>query len=132
MLFDGKKIRLFSAIFLTLFSFIFLLSPVSAEPYKNYGLEDSMKQGDVGSALIKDNPQTLAGTVIGAILSLIGVVFFLLILYGGVKWMIAQGNEQEVEKAKQIIVAAVIGLIIVLSAYAITRFIGNALTNSTK
>ena len=44
--------------------------------------------------------------------------------------MIAQGNEQEVEKAKQVIVAAVIGLIIVLAAYAITRFIGNALTDS--
>ena len=45
--------------------------------------------------------------------------------------MLAQGNEAEVDKAKQILVAAVIGLIIVLSAYAITTFIGNQLTSAT-
>jgi len=41
--------------------------------------------------------------------------------------MFAQGNEAQVEKAKQTLIAAVIGLIIVLSAYAITAFIGQVL-----
>jgi hypothetical protein len=41
--------------------------------------------------------------------------------------MLARGNEQEVEKAKNLIQAAVIGLMIVLSAYAITAFIGQAI-----
>lgn len=130
MLLNGKKIRLFSALFLMSFSFILFFSPVLAAPGSdgNYGLDTSAK----GTGLISKDvtPQTMAGTIIGAVLSLIGVVFFILILYGGVRWMIAQGNEAEVEKAKQIIVAAVIGLVIVLAAYAITRFVGNALTSS--
>jgi hypothetical protein len=39
--------------------------------------------------------------------------------------MIARGNEQEVTKAKNIIIYAVIGLVVVLSAYAITTIISN-------
>jgi len=42
-------------------------------------------------------------------------------IYAGYLWMLARGNEQEVEKAKNIIIYAVIGLVVVLSAYAITR-----------
>lgn len=130
MLLLGKKIRLFSAIFLAILCLILFLSPVLAAPYKNYGLEDSIKQGEVGNALIKDTPQTMAGTIVSTVLSLVGVIFFLLILYGGIRWMIAQGNESEVEKAKQIIIAAVIGLVIVLAAYGITGFIGSALVKN--
>jgi hypothetical protein len=42
--------------------------------------------------------------------------------------MTAQGNEEQVGKAKNLITAAVIGLIIVVSAYAITAYIGGKLT----
>jgi len=44
--------------------------------------------------------------------------------------MLAQGNEAEVEKAKATLIAAIIGLIIVLAAYAITAFIGGQITNT--
>ena len=92
-----------------------------------YGLDETQSVGNVGSAMIKSTPQQIVGTVVGAVLSLLGVIFFLLIFYGGIRWMLAQGNEAEVEKAKQIIIAAVSGLVIVLSAYAITYFIGQRL-----
>ncbi len=90
----------------------------------NYGLDEASQN----TPLIDNTPQQIVGTVIGAALSLLGVIFFLLIIYGGLRWMLAQGNEQEVEKAKEVLIAAVIGLIIVLSAYAITTFIGTQLT----
>ncbi len=47
-------------------------------------------------------------------------------VYGGFKWMIAQGREEEVQKAKTIIQAAIIGFGIVVSAYAIAVFVTNA------
>ena len=65
------------------------------------------------------------GGIIGIILSFLGVAFLLLIMYGGYTWMTARGNEQEVEKAKSLIKNAVVGLIIVLAAYAITVFAGS-------
>ena len=60
------------------------------------------------------------GRVIRMILTFLGVLFLILMIYGGYIWMMARGNEQEVEKAKNIIKNALIGLIVVLAAYAIT------------
>jgi hypothetical protein len=45
-------------------------------------------------------------------------------IYAGILWMTAQGNEQQVSKAKNLLINATIGLIITLAAYAITSFIG--------
>jgi cbb3-type cytochrome oxidase subunit 3 len=121
-------------ILLNVFAIFFLLLslPVFAQntppptPSGNYGLDTATK----GTGLIKKEatPQIIAGSIVSAVLSLLGVLFFLLTIYGGLRWMLSQGNESEVEKAKQIIISAIIGLIVVLSAYAITTFIGNALT----
>jgi len=74
-----------------------------------------------------DDPNTTIETVIGrtiqTFLSVMGIIFLALMLFGGYKWMIAQGREEEVTKAKNIIKSAVIGLGIVLIAYAITYFV---------
>lgn len=67
--------------------------------------------------------ESQVGNVISIVLGFVGVIFLGLIIYGGLIWMIARGNEQEVEKAKKVIEAAVIGLAIVLAAYAITYFV---------
>jgi hypothetical protein len=122
-----KKIALLSVSL----GFVFLLS-VTPSLAEDYGLGETMGSDYAGGhGLIKDTPSVVVGRVIGTILSFVGVIFFVLIFYGGLRWMTAQGNESEVEKAKQILVAAVIGLIIVLAAYAITAFIGEQLTKSS-
>jgi len=53
----------------------------------------------------------------------IGVTFLIIMIYAGFKWMTARGNEQEVESAKNIIIYAVIGLVVVLAGYAIVKLI---------
>jgi TRAP-type C4-dicarboxylate transport system permease small subunit len=83
-----------------------------------------------GFGLAKSIPE-IVGSIIGAVLSFLGVVFLILIIYGGFIWMTAGGNETKVERAKKIIVDATIGVIIVLSSYAITYFIIEALTKAT-
>jgi len=65
----------------------------------------------------------LTSTVITALLSLLGTIFFGLTIYAGILWMTAAGQEDKVTKATNILQAAVIGLIIVLAAYAITAFV---------
>ncbi len=93
---------------------------------QNYGLEATagaagLQRGDV---------PTLAGSIIGTALSMIGVLFFVLMVYGGFLWMIARGNEEQVRKAKDTIIEATIGLIVVLSSYAITNFVFSSLQAS--
>ena len=67
------------------------------------------------------------GTLISAALSFLGVLFLLLTLYGGYLWMTSAGNDEQVSKAKKILTSAVIGLIIIVAAYAVTAAIGNYL-----
>jgi hypothetical protein len=61
----------------------------------------------------------------------LGVIFLVLTIYGGFIWMNARGRETEVEKAQGIIRATVIGLAIVVAAYAISYFVVEVLTSET-
>lgn len=80
----------------------------------------------------------LAGTVIGSLLAVTGLVFFMLTVYGGFIWMAARGNTEQVDKAKRLITAAVIGMVIVMLSYVVTNLVlrstqgsGNAQTTQT-
>lgn len=112
---------------LRIFLVIILLNIILNIPIKNVLAASAFEQGLNATAVgtgHKDlplkTPADMIGTVIGAVLALIGVVFLCLIIYSGYIWMTARGNEQQVEKAKSMLRESVIGLIIVLGAYAIT------------
>lgn len=71
-------------------------------------------------------PQPLAvaaGRIVRGALVLLGLIFFALTVYGGVLYLTAGGNEEQVKKATGILKGAIIGLIIVIFAGAITQFI---------
>lgn len=96
-----------------------------------YGLlETKTAIGDSSLTTYKDAP-TLVGQLIGVALSLLGILFLVLMIYGGFLWMTARGDGGQIDSAKGLMTAAVIGLIIVLSAYAITYFIGSNLAGTT-
>ena len=56
-------------------------------------------------------------------LSFLGVIFLVLTIYAGYLWMTAQGNEPQVKKAKDIMTRAIVGVIIVVSAYGISSLV---------
>ncbi len=67
--------------------------------------------------------QTMAGNLLGGVLSLVGIVFFALMVYGGATWMISAGNQEKEKKAIGTIVSAIVGIVIVLSAYVLVSFV---------
>ncbi|MFZ4648541.1 MAG: hypothetical protein ACOYMB_02775 [Patescibacteria group bacterium] len=69
------------------------------------------------------NLNTSISNGISFALSFVGVLFLLLAIYAGFRWMYSQGNDAEVKKAKDILINCVIGLIIVALAYAISAFL---------
>ena len=113
-----------AVIFVLYFSFLFVLTQGAAAA--DYGLGDTKTAAGLPDA--GDSVSEITGKIIGAGLAFVGVLFFILMIYGGILWMTARGNEQQVTKAKDLIIAAVIGLIIILSAYTITAYIGGAIT----
>jgi hypothetical protein len=110
----------------------FLFSPSRVQSYdfnRDSGISKTAEgTGHAESGLFA--PGNLAediGGIINAALSFLGVIFLLLMIYGGYLWMTAAGNEEQVGKAKKIMTSAIVGLIIVATAYAITAMLGNYL-----
>lgn len=73
----------------------------------------------------------IVSNLIYILLGFVGVIFLILTIYAGAMWMMARGNEQEIEKAKATLERAAIGLIIVFAAYAITYFVTSRLIGET-
>lgn len=61
--------------------------------------------------------------IIRAALGLMGVVLVILVIYAGFLWMTAGGNEDQIARAKKFLMNATVGLVIILSAYAIVVFV---------
>ena len=94
----------------------------------SFGLQRTAEEAFGQNALPTKDLPTLIGQIISAGLGLLGIVFLILMLYGGYLWMTARGVEEKVDKAKDLITAAIIGLIIIVGAYAIANLVVVALT----
>ena len=77
-----------------------------------------------------DLEQTIA-RLIKVALGFLGIVAVIIVLMGGFKWMTAGGNDEKVQEAKKMLIAGVIGMAIILSAYAITTFVVSSILDAT-
>ncbi|MBN1585291.1 IPT/TIG domain-containing protein [Candidatus Uhrbacteria bacterium] len=75
--------------------------------------------------------RTIVSQVINVFLGLLGIVAVALIVYGGYVYMMAKGDQNEVQRAKKILVNALIGLIIILASYAIASFVLRAISGGS-
>ena len=93
---------------------------------KFFGLGYAEETG-LGSSDIR---ATIA-SIINVALGLLGIVAVVIVLVGGFKWMTAGGNDEKVTEARKLIFAGIIGLAIILSAYAIAKFVLSQLYSAT-
>ncbi len=71
-------------------------------------------------------PRDLRDIVVSGVvifLGILGLFFTVLIILAGFRWMNSRGNEDEIKKAKSQLKGAVIGMIIIIAAYAIAQFV---------
>lgn len=78
-----------------------------------------------------DNLAVMLGRGINYMFGVVGVVFLVVILIGGYKWMAAGGNTDEISKAKTFILNGIFGLIVIFVAYALVFVILASLAGST-
>lgn len=108
-----------------------LFSPMQAHAQQ---LEaDDLLDSDFGdtAGLGQADLKTTIGQLIRVLLGFLGVVAVVIILLGGFKWMTAGGNDEKVAEAKRLIIAGIIGLAIILSAYAIASFVISSIVSAT-
>jgi len=127
-----SKKQVFSIIFFLALTFSFLpvygfSFPVLAQSSG----ETSLFQGQEGMAEIgnvygNNKPEDIRLVVVKFIrlaLSFLGIIFLLLILTAGFKWMTSGGNDETIVKAKKLLINSIIGLIIILVAWTITTYL---------
>ncbi|HRH33139.1 MAG TPA: hypothetical protein PK720_03320, partial [bacterium] len=81
--------------------------------------------------LSDQDPRLTVAKVIRVGLSLLGIIAICIILYAGWIWMTASGNEEKIDKAKKILKAGLIGLVIILASFGIASFIISKLVDVT-
>ena len=111
--------RKFALVILTLI-FTFGLTQFSLA--QGYGLKSVAEKADY-DVTGKTNIFTMVATVIQAVLAVLSILFFIYLTYAGILWMKARGNETLITEAKDMIYNAVIGLVVVMSAYGLTTFV---------
>lgn len=80
-------------------------------------------QGQVNEVNQGDSLEADVGSVINMIIYGIGIVAVIVIIIGGVNYMLSQGDPNKIKKAKDTILYGVIGLVVVLIAFAIVNFV---------
>ena len=83
-----------------------------------------------GVKLSSESPITMAVNIINLSISFLGLGAVVIILIGGFQWMTAMGNDDSIKKAKKLMTGGVVGLIIVLAAWGIARYVVLTLSNT--
>ncbi len=99
-------------------------------PVAGNGALDKVKSGfDKVNSKVNANTdlEGSIGTILMIVYSLIGIVAVVMIILGGVSYATSQGDPGKIKKGKDTILYGIIGLIIVLLAFAITQFVLNQL-----
>ena len=84
---------------------------------------DQIGKTGFGEDATDNNLTARIATIVRVAVSMIGAVIVFYIVYAGFLWTTAGGGSEQVEKAKKMMVQAIIGMALVLSAYAITNFV---------
>lgn len=81
-----------------------------------------------GKGLAEGSVESIIVSILNWVTGILGVVLVALLVYGGVTYMISQGNQEDIDKAKRILTYAIIGMVVVAAAYIIAQFVIGALT----
>ncbi len=94
--------------------------PCAADPLKDPLALDCVSTNSSG--LSGGDPRLIAARIINVVLGVLGTIATVLVFYAGFLWMTAAGDDEQIGKAKSIMTAAIIGLVVILASYSISTF----------
>jgi TRAP-type C4-dicarboxylate transport system permease small subunit len=86
-------------------------------------LGNSLGGQNTGTALPNINPSSATQTILNIVFGIIGSVSFLMVVYGGFRFVISRGNPDATSKARNTVIYAVIGLAVTLVAFSAVNFV---------
>lgn len=121
--------KIFLNVTAIIFGCFLLFSPAAAADGDQYGFHETARRTPIFSlSLSQSTPEALAESIVRLGLFFVGTIFFVLFIYGGFMWLTARGAPERVNTAKQILEAAIIGIILVVASYAIATYVFSQLT----
>ncbi len=94
------------------------------------GLTESVNKDNQTADLFGDN--SLFETVVNLLLFLVGAISVIMLIIGGIRYILSAGDQQKVTDAKNTIMYAVIGIVLAVLAWAIVNFLLSWLYTGTK
>lgn len=129
----GKKFWLLAILPVLIVSFFSFTLFTQAETFSNInGFIDAT--GQAGGFNTGSDYTVVIGQIIKTALSIVGVIFVVLLGYGGFLWMTAEtgAGRNQLDKAKKVLIWAVLGLVLIVLAYAITSFVLTTVENASQ
>lgn len=110
----------------TLLTTVYALHALPALAQPDLGLQYGAQTG-----LGEKSVTLIVADIISWLLGLLGIAAIVIILYAGFLWMTSAGNDEKIKTAKKMLSAGVVGLVIILAAYSIARFVVTALIKAS-
>lgn len=127
-----RKLLKLSFVILTILLLVgFALPEITNAQADNLLWGNQQSNVQAGLGLGNTDPRVMAANIVRIALGFLGIIAVLLIIYAGFLWMTAGGDVTKVERAKKTLIAALIGIVIILSSFAIATFILNRLLAAT-
>ena len=95
-------------------------------------LNELEETAEVANIKGEENLPVVIGKIVGIALGLLGLILVIYLIIGGVMWMTSGGNEDRVKRAQSLIRNAIIGLVVVVLAYALAYFITERFAEAVK
>ncbi len=128
---DLKKLKIFFIAVLIFSAGLFVFGNVINVHAQSIQSDFGLEQVGGATGLGQQDLRVTIASIIRTVLGFLGILALLIVLYGGFVYMTAGGNEQKVSTAKKILINGGIGLVLILSAFAITQFVLTRLAEAT-
>ena len=116
------------SVFFTLFSW--QVVPVSATAAVEFDKGKDIEKA-ISLPTTKADPVNTTVGIINVALGLLSLVAVVIVIYAGFSWMLSGGSSEKIKKARDLLINAVIGLLIIMAAYGISKYVFEQLNKAT-
>lgn len=113
-----------------------LLQPAPAHAAFDKGLQDGAdaaqgkdQQGDAASLFGEGGQGGIFRTITNVMLFLIGAISVIMLIIGGIRYVVSGGDSTKVQEAKNTILYSIVGVVVAILAYAVVNFVIQSFTD---
>jgi len=117
---EKNRLTKIEKLFVAVVAYLYSTSPAFAQTATWTGVCVGGADSDVATI---QGLECLIANIFTVIITLIGLAAFVMLIIGSVRWLLSGGNSSNVEKARNTMTYAIIGIVVALSAFIVLNLI---------